>query len=132
MSILSEIFSWWGGNTWGTRVTLAWQGRYAGSDGMGNKYYEQKKGIGEMGMPRRWVVYTRLADASKIGADWHGWIHHMTDTPPTAEVYTPKPWQKPHKMNMTGTRDAYRPAGSILGDGIRAKAADDYKPWRPQ
>ena len=131
MSILSEIFSWWGGNTWGTRVTLAWQGRYVGNDELGNTYYEQKKGIGEMGMPRRWVVYKDLADASKIGSDWHGWIHHMVDTPPNDEVYSPKPWQKPHKMNMTGTAEAYRPAGSILGSGTRPKATGDYKPWRP-
>jgi NADH:ubiquinone oxidoreductase subunit len=131
MSIISEIFSWWGGNTWGTRLTLLRQGRFVGSDELGNRYYEQKSGIGEMGMPRRWVVYTDLAEASKIGPDWHGWIHHMTDTPPTAEDYHPKPWQKSHKMNMTGTADAYRPAGSILGSGVRPKATGDYKPWRP-
>ena len=131
MSIFSEIFSWWGGNTWGTRVTLWRQGRYVGNDELGNRYYEQKSGIGEMGMPRRWVIYKDLADASKITPDWHGWIHHMTDTPPTAEAYTPKPWQKAHTMNMTGTGEAYRPAGSILGQGHRPKATGDYKPWRP-
>ena len=31
MSILSELFSWWGGNTWGTRVTIGRQGRFVGS-----------------------------------------------------------------------------------------------------
>jgi NADH:ubiquinone oxidoreductase subunit len=131
MSIFSEIFSWWGGNTWGTRVTLWRQGRFVGSDELGNKYYEQKSGVGEMGMPRRWVIYKDLADASKITSDWHGWIHHMVDTPPTDEAYTPKPWQKAHKMNMTGTGEAYRPAGSILGQGHRPKVTGDYKPWRP-
>ena len=131
MSIFSEIFSWWGGNTWGTRVTLWRQGRYVGNDELGNTYYEQKSGIGEMGMPRRWVIYKDLADASKITPDWHGWIHHMTDTPPTAEAYTPKPWQKAHTMNMTGTGEAYRPSGSILGQGHRPTATGDYNPWRP-
>jgi NADH:ubiquinone oxidoreductase subunit len=35
-------------------------------------------------------------------------------------------------MNMTGTREAYRPPGSILNRGVRPKATGDYKPWRPQ
>ena len=35
-------------------------------------------------------------------------------------------------MNMTGTPEAYRPPGSILGRGVRAKATGDYKPWRPR
>jgi len=131
MSIFSEIFCWWGGNTWGTRVTLWWQGRYVGSDELGNRYFEQKSGAGEMGMPRRWVVYKDLADASKVTPDWHPWLHHMIDTPPSAEVYTPKPWQKPHQMNKTGTAGAYRPQGSILATGERPKATGDYKPWRP-
>lgn len=131
MSIVSEIFSWWGGNTWGTRVTLWWQGRYVGSDEFGNRYYEQKKGVGPMGMQRRWVVYKDLAEASKVPPDWHPWLHHTIDTPPTEEVYTPRPWQKPHKPNMTGTAEAYRPQGSILASGERPTATGDYKPWRP-
>lgn len=132
MSIISEIFSWWGGNTWGTRVTLWSQARLVGSDELGNTYYEQKKGIGPMGMPRRWVTYRDLADSSQVTPDWHAWLHHMVDTPPTAEVYVPKSWQKPHKMNMTGTGDAYRPQGSLLASGDRAKVSGDYKPWRPE
>jgi NADH:ubiquinone oxidoreductase subunit len=33
---------------------------------------------------------------------------------------------------MTGTPQAYRPPGSILGSGRRPKATGDYKPWQPQ
>ena len=33
---------------------------------------------------------------------------------------------------MTGTPEAYRPSGSILGSAERPKATGDYKPWRPQ
>lgn len=132
MSIFSEIFSWWGGNTWGTRLTLWRQGRLVGSDELGNTYYVQKTGVGPLGVPRRWVIYKDLADASKVTPDWHGWLHHMVDEPPTAQAYTPKSWQLPHKMNMTGTGQAYRPAGSILGSGERPKAIGDYKPWQPR
>lgn len=133
MSILSEIFSWWGGNTWGTRVTLWCQGEYVGGDELGNRYYRQRAGRkGPFGLQRRWVVYRNLAEASQVPAEWHAWLHHMVDTPPTEEAYTPKPWQKPHKPNLTGTGEAYRPKGSILGAAERAKATGDYKAWRPE
>jgi NADH:ubiquinone oxidoreductase subunit len=134
MGMLSEIFSWWGGNTWGTRLTIARQGMLVGTDEFGNSYYEQRKGvgaIGPLGRPRRWVTYKDFADASKVTPDWHGWLHYTVDTPPTEQAYRPRPWQKPHRMNMTGTREAYRPSGSILASGKRPKATGDYKPWRP-
>lgn len=135
MGIFSEIFSWWGGNTWGTRLTIARQGRFVGSDSLGNRYYEQRKGVGPegpLGRPRRWVTYKNLSEASLVPPEWHGWLHYTVDTPPTEERYTPRPWQKPHRPNMTGTPEAYRPAGSILGSGHRPKATGDYKPWRPE
>ena len=115
MGIFSEIFCWWGGNTWGTRLTIWRQGRLVGKDDFGNRYYEQKKGVGPLGQPRRWVTYTDFAEASKVPAGWHGWLHYTVDTPPTEQNYQPRPWQRPHLMNMTGTPEAYRPPGSILG-----------------
>ena len=131
MSILTEIFSWWGGNTWGTRLTIGRQGRFVGKDELGNRYYVQRRGVGPLGVPRRWVVYEKLADASKVTPDWHGWLHHTVDTPPTEGTYVPRPWQLPHRMNMTGSSEAYRPAGSIVTNSKRPKATGDYKPWRP-
>jgi len=131
MSIFSEIFSWWGGNTWSLRLTTAWRGQLVGTDEMGNSYYVQRSGVGPLGVPRRWVVYAKGADASKISPDWHGWMHYTVDTPPTADTYVPRAWQKPHRPNMTGTADAYRPKGSILASGTRPKATGDYSAWRP-
>jgi NADH:ubiquinone oxidoreductase subunit len=132
MSIFSEIFSWWGGNTWGTRLFTLRRGKLVGRDDYGNRYYIQNKGVGPLGVPRRWVIYTDLAEASKVPPEWHGWLHYTVDTPPTEETYSPKSWQKPHTMNMTGTPDAWRPQGSILGTGVRAKATGDYKAWKPE
>lgn len=134
MSILSEIFSWWGGNTWGTRLTIARQGRFVGEDELGNRYYEQRPGVGPvgpLGRLRRWVTYRDGAEPSKISPDWHGWMHYTVDVPPTEETYKTRPWQKPHRPNMTGTPAAYRPQGSILASGERPRATGDYKPWRP-
>jgi len=131
MSIFSEIFSWWGGNTWSNRIYTAMRGRHVGNDEMGNRYYVQSRGVGPLGVPRRWVIYADGAEASKIPPDWHGWMHYTVDEPPTAQVYRPKPWEKPHQPNLTGTSGAYRPAGSILASGARPSATGDYKPWKP-
>jgi NADH:ubiquinone oxidoreductase subunit len=101
MGILREIFSWWDGNTLGTRITIWNQGRFVGKDELGNRYYEQKKGVGPLGRPRRWVTYTDFAEASKVPADWHGWLHYTVDAPPTARGVRPKgtgdykPWRPP-------------------------------------
>jgi NADH:ubiquinone oxidoreductase subunit len=132
MGMLSEIFSWWGGNTWGTRLWTWRQGRYIGSDEFGNRYYEQRRGVGPLGRPRRWVVYTTLSEPTLVPPEWHGWLHYTFDMPPTEERYSPRPWEKGPRMNMTGTAEAYRPSGSILGSTERPKATGDYKPWRPQ
>jgi NADH:ubiquinone oxidoreductase subunit len=134
MGIFSEIFSWWDGNTWGTRLTIRRQGRFVGEDEFGNKYYEQRPSVwpvGPLGRLRRWVTYAELAEPSLVSPDWHGWLHYTVDEPPTAEAYRPKLWQKMHRPNMTGTREAYRPSGSILASGRRPKATGDYSPWRP-
>ena len=132
MGIFSEIFSWWGGNTWSNRIYTALRGRYVGSDAMGNRYFVQAKGVGPLGVPRRWVIYRNMAEASLIPPEWHGWMHYTVDTPPTEEKYKERPWQKPHRPNMTGTREAYRPQGSILAQGKRPKATGDYQPWQPR
>ena len=131
MGMFSEIFSWWGGNTWGTRLFTWRKGRQVGEDEFGNRYFLQRSGNGPLGVPARWVIYKTLSEASQVPADWHGWLHHTVDELPTAERYQPKPWQKPHKPNMTGTAAAYRPQGSILGPGARPKFSGDYKPWKP-
>ncbi|MGI9423745.1 MAG: NADH:ubiquinone oxidoreductase subunit NDUFA12 [Hyphomicrobiaceae bacterium] len=132
MGLLSEIFSWWGGNTWGTRWTIARHGTYVGKDDFGNRYFEQTKGVGPHGMPRRWVVYEDLSEASQVPPEWHGWLHHTAKSPPTEEDYRAQPWEQRHRMNMTGTPQAYRPSGSILTSGKRPKATGDYSAWRPE
>ena len=132
MSIFSEIFSWWGGNTWSNRFYTRMRGRDVGAYSMGNTYYIQSKGVGPLGVPRRWVIYKDGAEASQIPPEWHGWMHYTVDTPPTGEQYRAKPWQQAHQPNMTGTPSTYRPAGSILGPAARPKATGDYTPWQPK
>ncbi len=131
MGLLSEIFSWWGGNTWGTRLYTWRKGKLVGEDDFGNRYYVQSSGVGPLGVPSRWVIYPDQSEASLVPPDWHGWLHHTVDAPPTEEAYVPKPWQRPHQPNLTGSADAYRPQGSILSSGPRQPSTGDYKPWKP-
>jgi NADH:ubiquinone oxidoreductase subunit len=129
---LVELLAWWTGNTLGTRFTL-WRAKAAkvGTDELGNTYWrapELYKGQGE----RRWVTYAGDADGSKVPPGWHAWMCHVTDTPPSEESYKPREWQKPHRPNMTGTAQAYRPAGSILAGAERPAATGDYQAWTPR
>jgi NADH:ubiquinone oxidoreductase subunit len=115
----------------GTRLPLA--GAPVGSDQFGNRYYRTRGGKIDptLDMERRWVVYNGVAEASNIPPSWHGWMHHTVDTPPSEENYQARPWQKPHRPNLTGTPAAHRPSGSTLTQGRRPKATGDYKAWTP-
>jgi NADH:ubiquinone oxidoreductase subunit len=111
--------------------TMTSRGKNIGVDQFGNKYYEApaRKGYKR---PRRWVIYKGVPEASSIPPEWHGWIHHQTNTIPSeGEASFRRPWQKGHQPNLTGTTAAYRPPGHILQGGKREKATGDYKPWTP-
>jgi len=77
------------------------------------------------------VIYQGYAEPSKIPPDWHGWMHHTFDKPPTTDPLPRKSWEKAHKPNLTGTPDAYRPPGSLAEGGNRAKSTGDYESWTP-
>jgi len=72
-----------------------------------------------------------LRDASKVSPDWHGWLHHTFDEPPTTAPLKRRPWEKdyqqPHRHRL-----AWRPKGSIARGGERQKASGDYQPWTPE
>lgn len=130
---LLRIFTWWNGFTFGTQLWTWRFGELVGTDEMGNRYYRNKGGKIDptLGIERRWVIYNGYAEATKISPDWHGWMHHTVDVPPTEEHYTPREWEKPHRPNLTGTPAAYRPSGSTLASGQRPQATGDYQAWTP-
>ena len=112
-------------------VTLLRGGRSVGRDAVGNRYYRARPRKGYR-HDRRWVIYAGAPDASKVPPEWHGWLHHQTDTVPNQDGVTfRQPWQKPHLANMTGTSRAYRPPGHLLAGGQRDKATGDYESWAP-
>ena len=132
MGLFNELFTWWNGNTWGTRLFTMRKGKLVGEDEFGNRYYIQRKGVGPLGIPRRWVTYNGLAEASTVPADWHGWLHYTVDQLPNQDNYQAKHWQKRHSPNYTGTGKAYRPQGSLLAGATSKSAPRSYEPWRPE
>lgn len=128
-----KLFTWWNGQTFGTQLWTWRFGELVGADDEGNRYFRTKGGAIDpvLGFDRRWVIYNGYAEPSRVPPAWHGWLHHIVDTPPTEESYQPRAWEQPHRANPTGTAAAYRPPGSTLGQGRRAQATGDYKAWTP-
>lgn len=124
MSLLARLLTWWNGQTLNTRVWTRLYGEKVGEDDQGNIYYQTQGG------KRRWVIYNGESEASRIGADWHGWLHFTYDEPPTVKPMRHTKWEKPHRPNETGTAEAYRPAGSLyFADPLPRR---DYDAWRPE
>ena len=122
--LLQMLFTWWNGQTLGTRFWTWRKGEFVGTDEAGNRYYRERGGA------RRWVIYADLAEASAIEPGWHAWIHHRVDEPPGP--YQPHAWEKPHQANLTGSAAAYRPAGSILHPTPQTPGRPDYEAWSPE
>ena len=126
MRFLKKIFAWWDGATIGTLLTTWTQGAAVGKDEFGNLYYQNKGGV------RRWVIYNGTVEASRVPADWHGWLHHTYAEPPTKAPFKTKSWEQGHQPNLTGTANAYRPEGSLQKSGHRPAATGDYQAWKPE
>ncbi len=129
--MLDKIFTWWNGATIGAQYDIGRRSVFVGEDEQGNKYYEEKRPSLD-GQKRRWVIYNGLAEASRVPPDWHGWMHHTYEEPPTTAPLPKKAFEKPHRPNLTGTIHAYRPPGSLARGGERAPATGDYEPWKPE
>lgn len=130
---LLQFFTWWNGQTLGTRFHTWRHGEKVGEDEFGNLYYRSKGGAIDpaLGHERRWVVYNGPIEASSIPPGWKGWLHHTVEVPPPQETYRMREWQLPHKPNMTGTAQAYRPRGSAVTSAVHPKAESGYSAWKP-
>ena len=121
----SPIFTWWNSATFGTMLFTSRKGVKVGEDEQGNVYYQEKGGR------RRWVIYKNgPVEASRVPADWHGWLHYTMDDIPSEKPLPTKSGEKDHLPNLTGSADAYMPSGAQAG-GERASTASDYEAWRP-
>lgn len=126
MDLIQRIFTWWNGQTIGTALYTKREGQKVGEDEQGNVYYQTADGA------RRWVIFNGESEASRVSPDWHGWLHHTFDQPPSIEPPVVKQWEKPHQPNLTGTSGAYLPPGSVEATATRPRATGDYEAWQPE
>ncbi|MEM6626891.1 MAG: NADH:ubiquinone oxidoreductase subunit NDUFA12 [Pseudomonadota bacterium] len=125
-----SILGWWKNATVGARFDIGRRAVLVGEDDQGNSYYEEKK-PSLAGRKRRYVIYNGAAEPSRVPSDWHGWLHHTFDKPPTEAPLETKKFELPHRPNLTGTLFAYRPKGSLAKQEDRTKTAADYEAWDP-
>ena len=118
-SFFSRIFTWWNGQTIGTQIFTWRKGVKVGEDDQGNLYFRDRQDN------RRWVIYNGEVEASRISAEWHGWLHKTWDEPPTEKPLPRKSWEISHKPNVTGSLASYKPSGSLKRKNLKER--QDYE-----
>ncbi len=116
-----QIFTWWNRQTFGTFIYTLFNGKLVGSDEFGNKYYSSSSG-------KRWVIYKDTVESTKIPPEWHLWIHSHKNNKPI-ENPSKFNWQKKYEENLTGTKRAYKPPGSLSSQS--KKEIKSYETWKP-
>lgn len=114
-----------------TRLYTYFHGELVGIDEFGNRYFTEKKAP-KADRRKRWVIYKGMAEPSKVPARWFGWLHYITDTVPAKNNKGRYDWEKPHLPNLTGTKHAYAPDGSLRRAGVHAGTTADYEAWVPK
>lgn len=125
LNILLRAVTWWNGATLNTAIYTRRNGTKVGEDDQGNVFYRNADDS------KRWVIFNGEAEASRVSADWHGWLHWTYNEVPSEKPLKHKSWEQPHQENLTGTALAYAPAGSIRAGG-EPKARSDYDAWVPE
>ena len=120
LTLIKEIFTWWNRQTLGTRIFTFFFGKFVGEDDLGNKYYESKN-------KKRWVIYKNTIESSSIPPEWHLWIHFLIEKKPSNDIQK-FVWQKKHEENLTGTKKAYKPEGSLSSEST--KTVKKYETWK--
>ena len=120
INFLKQIFTWWHKQTLGTFIYTLFTGKLVGIDEFGNKYYSNSKG-------KRWVIYNNTIEATKIPPEWYLWIHNLSVSKP-ADKKNDFSWQKKYEENLTGTKKAYKPEGSLSSNP--KKNMKKYETWK--
>jgi len=120
-----------GANSLFTMLQTWLHGELVGDDEWGNRYYRER-GSRPWRQERRWVVFARDADPTRVPPGWVGWLHKRFEKPPSEQPLPVRPWEKERLPNLTGTELAYLPPGALQRGGQRAPATGDYEPWRPE
>jgi NADH:ubiquinone oxidoreductase subunit len=127
MGILGSIFTWWNGAGISTSLWTRMRGEEVGRDENGSIYYRHHKNPAQ-----RWVIYNGSNDASRTPPGWSQWLRGTIDEVPDKALPPRRPFEQPGKENLSGTPEAYRPAGSLSRGGVRPAATGDYQAWTPE
>ena len=120
--MLKEIFTWWNGQTLGTRLWTYFYGIAAGVDNRGNKYFHNKKDT------KRWVIYADEIESTCVNPEWNNWLRFTSKAKVSEnEKYE---WQKNHLSNQTGTVNAHDPENTDANESSK-KRNGDYIKWSP-
>lgn len=101
-----------------------------GEDAFKNRFFENKS---ETYGRDRWVEYVDELnpDSVKITPEWHAWLHHNIDAPPTQRPLPEPAYKRPATGNATGTSDAYVPPHHRLSNRFGGGAPEKYEQWKP-
>lgn len=127
MGFWSRSFTWWTGDTWGTRLFTWLDGKEVGRDEAGNLYFQHKKNP-----RRRWVIYSGSNDGSQVPPAWQLWLRGTIDELPEEALPPVRKFQTRPEPNLTGTMAAFRPDGALGSGKIRPASTGDYQPWTPE
>ena len=125
--LLKYLFTWWNGNTVGTKLYTLFKGKRVGEDYLGNSYFESKD------KKNRWCIYSDQSEASRVSPEWNSWLRFISNTVPTSNDITYE-WQKRFDGNTTGLNSAYKPS-KIRENRSKEDLEDyqsDYKAWKPE
>lgn len=128
----TPMLGWLSFNRLGTYLMTRRLGERVGEDAFGNVYYRERDAK-DWRRERRWVVYAagREPEGSLVPPGWAGWLHRRLRYAPTEHPLPTQRWEREHLPNLTGTAEAYVPAGHVSRGGKRARATGDYEAWQP-
>ncbi|MGI9498807.1 MAG: NADH-ubiquinone oxidoreductase subunit NDUFA12 family protein [Geminicoccaceae bacterium] len=120
-----------GTNSFFTLFKTWLSGELVGEDAYGNRYYREKKP--EAGRrERRWVVYSKVPEPTRVPPGWVGWLHGRIKEPPSDAPLPSPHFEMEPQPNLTGTTEAYLPPGAVQRGGVRAPAPRDSETCRPE
>lgn len=108
----------------------AFKRHLVGEDHFRNRFFED---VTESYGRDRWVEYGDHwnFDSLKITPEWHAWLHHNIDTPPSKQSLPEPTYKVAASGNQTGTRNAYVPPHHRLSKKYEGFASEKYETWDP-
>jgi len=92
-------------------------GKLVGTDVFGNQYFENREEYANG--QHRWVVYAGdksfyEVDASYVAPEWHSWLHHVTNDPPTDTTVGSTHARAPESLAAGSSNPYERNLGGVI------------------